>query len=69
MLPELLHHSQAEDVRDLCVHGEAGGQNISVLLVYLGPILNFSYNHPHDVTPVGCGEGKELLVGGDITIP
>ena len=39
------------------------------LLVYLGPILNFSYNHPHDVTPVGRGEGKELLVGGDIMIP
>ena len=31
VLPELLHHSQAEDVRNLCVHGEAGGQNISVL--------------------------------------
>lgn len=31
VLPELLHHSQAEDVRDLCVHREAGGQNISVL--------------------------------------
>ena len=31
VLPELLHHSQAEDVRDLCVQGEAGGQDISVL--------------------------------------
>lgn len=39
------------------------------LLVYLGPTFYFSYDHSHDGAPVGCGKGKELLVGGDITIP
>lgn len=39
------------------------------LLVYLGPTFYFSYYHSYNGTPVGCGKGKELLVGGDVTIP
>lgn len=39
------------------------------LLVDLGPTFYFSYYHSHDGAPVGRSEGKELLVGGDVTIP
>lgn len=31
MFPELLDHSQAEDVGYLCVHRETGGQDVSIL--------------------------------------
>lgn len=31
MFPELFDHSQAEDVGYLCVHGETGGQDVSIL--------------------------------------
>lgn len=31
MFPELLHHSQAEDVGYLCVHRETGGQDVPIL--------------------------------------
>lgn len=39
------------------------------LLVYLGPTFYFSYYHSYNGTPVGCSKGKELLIGGDVTIP
>lgn len=39
------------------------------LLVYLGPTFYFSYYHAHNGAPVGGSKRKELLVGGDITIP
>lgn len=44
-------------------------RKLSDLFVHFCSALYFSYNHPHDATLEGSGQGKELLVGRDVMIP
>ncbi len=48
----------------------AGSQGwTSYLFVYFGPAFDLGYDHSHDASSEGGGEGEELLVGGDVLIP
>lgn len=42
---------------------------VTYLFVHLCPALDLCHYHPHDGASVGGCEGKELLVGSDVSVP